>query len=162
MGPDAIRARAVRASALPGSGLGGAGQHRANTLLTDLAYQAPPRDVLMPRALRASAIWWRDVAPARCYLRMAAIREPHTACCRFHFDLAQKRLPLIAVDCAMATVIYRCPTTGLKVQGWSADDPAANAGETYEATTCPVCRLVHLVNPRTGKVLAVDESDPSR
>jgi hypothetical protein len=29
---------------------------RANTLLTDFAYHAPPRGVLMPRALRASAI----------------------------------------------------------------------------------------------------------
>src|SRR5262249_15426925 len=29
---------------------------RANTLLTDLAYHCPPRGVLMPRALRASAV----------------------------------------------------------------------------------------------------------
>src|SRR5262245_58213159 len=29
---------------------------RANTLLTDLAYACPPRGVLMPRALRASAV----------------------------------------------------------------------------------------------------------
>ena len=30
---------------------------RVSTLLTDLAYQRLPRGVLMPRALRASAIW---------------------------------------------------------------------------------------------------------
>jgi len=30
---------------------------RANTLLTEFAYDWPPRVVLMPRALRASAIW---------------------------------------------------------------------------------------------------------
>src|SRR5262249_58148375 len=29
---------------------------RANTFLTDLAYHCPPRGVLMPRALRASAV----------------------------------------------------------------------------------------------------------
>jgi hypothetical protein len=29
---------------------------RASTLLTDLAYQRPPRTVAMPRAFRASAI----------------------------------------------------------------------------------------------------------
>jgi hypothetical protein len=30
---------------------------RASRLLTDLAYQRPPRGVLIPRALRASTIW---------------------------------------------------------------------------------------------------------
>jgi hypothetical protein len=33
---------------------------RANTLLTDFAYHWPPRAVLTPRALRASAIWWKS------------------------------------------------------------------------------------------------------
>jgi transposase-like protein len=48
----------VRAHALP------------STLLTDFAYHRPPRGVLMPRAFSASAIWCRDVAPARCISRM--------------------------------------------------------------------------------------------
>jgi hypothetical protein len=53
----------------------------------------------------------------------------------------------------MATVLYRCPDTGLNVQGWLADDGAANEGEIYETMTCPACTRVHLVNPATGRVL---------
>ena len=36
------------------------GYARASTLLTDLAYHAPPRAVAMPRAFNASAIWCSD------------------------------------------------------------------------------------------------------
>lgn len=43
---------------------------RASTLLTDLACQAPPRAVPMPRAFNASAIWCSDRAPARCISRI--------------------------------------------------------------------------------------------
>jgi hypothetical protein len=38
---------------------------------------------------------------------------------------------------AFPTLLYRCPDTGLNVQGWPADDGAANEGEVYEAMTCP-------------------------
>jgi hypothetical protein len=37
----------------------------------------------------------------------------------------------------MVTVLYRCSDTGLNVQGWGADDGAANEGEVYETMTCP-------------------------
>jgi hypothetical protein len=53
-------------------------------------------------------------------------------------------------------ITYRCPNTGLRVQGFFADDVTAGDGETYEATTCTACKQVHLVNPVTGKVLSVD------
>jgi len=36
------------------------------------------------------------------------------------------------------------------------DDPE-RADETYEPVTCTVCARVHLVNPKTGKVLGADE-----
>ena len=45
-------------------------QARASTLLTDLAYQAPPRGVVIPRAFSASAIWCSDLAPVRCISRI--------------------------------------------------------------------------------------------
>jgi hypothetical protein len=51
---------------------------------------------------------------------------------------------------SMPTFLYRCPNTGLKVQGWVADDPARD--ETFEPVTCTACARVHLVNPKTGKV----------
>jgi hypothetical protein len=52
---------------------------------------------------------------------------------------------------SMMTFIYRCPTTGLKVQGHAADDLIG--GESYEPVTCTACGRIHLVNPKTGKVI---------
>jgi hypothetical protein len=57
----------------------------------------------------------------------------------------------------MAPFLFRCPTTGLQVQGWTADDVSEEAGETYETVSCHACRQVHLVNPSTGRVLGVDD-----
>jgi len=37
------------------------------------------------------------------------------------------------------------------VQGWAADD--LTNGEIYEPVTCTACGRVHLVNPKSGKVL---------
>jgi len=48
----------------------------------------------------------------------------------------------------MPTFLYRCPNTGLKVQGWVADDPTKD--EPFAPVTCT---RVHLVNPKTGKVV---------
>jgi hypothetical protein len=60
----------------------------------------------------------------------------------------------------MATFLYRCPTTGLKVQGWIAEDVSAEASEaTYFTTECLACRQLHLVNPSTGQVAGSDEED---
>lgn len=57
----------------------------------------------------------------------------------------------------MPSFIYRCPATGLNVQGWVADDPNEDEAETYEALTFMACTRVHLVNPKTGKVLGADD-----
>ena len=57
----------------------------------------------------------------------------------------------------MATVLFLCPNTGDRVQGWFADDGSGDSGETFEGVTCLACRQVHMVNPRTGKVLGADE-----
>ncbi len=57
----------------------------------------------------------------------------------------------------MAAFIFRCPATGFNVQGWVANDPTDGEDESYEAVTCTICSRVHLVNPKTGKVLGADE-----
>jgi hypothetical protein len=58
----------------------------------------------------------------------------------------------------MIPFIYRCPTTGLNVQGLSADAVRVDHAETYESVTCPVCTRVHLVTRATGRTLGdVDE-----
>jgi hypothetical protein len=48
----------------------------------------------------------------------------------------------------MALFIYRCPSTGLNVQGWIADDPTEGEAESYEVVTCTACTRVHLVNKK--------------
>ena len=57
----------------------------------------------------------------------------------------------------MVAFIYRCPTTGLRIQGWVADDadPRAN-DESYQPVTCLACRQTHLVNPSSGKVVSAN------
>jgi hypothetical protein len=54
----------------------------------------------------------------------------------------------------MATFLYRCPTTGMKVQGWIAEDVTSEVTRdcTYVSTECLACRQAHLVNPSTGHV----------
>jgi len=57
----------------------------------------------------------------------------------------------------MATYIFRCPNTGLNVQGWTTQEPDDSEGDVYEAVTCTACTRVHLVNVKTGKVLGADD-----
>ena len=49
----------------------------------------------------------------------------------------------------MSAVIFLCPRTGFKVQGWIADDAPADAGRV--PVDCPMCRGIHLVNPALGR-----------
>ena len=54
------------------------------------------------------------------------------------------------------TFVYRCPITGYNVQGFIADNPAEKNGHVYESLTCIVCKRIHLVDPKTGKVAGSD------
>jgi hypothetical protein len=58
----------------------------------------------------------------------------------------------------MAPFIFLCPNTRHRVQGWSADNGSESGGEVYESVTCLACGQPHMVNPKTGKVLGVDDS----
>jgi hypothetical protein len=55
----------------------------------------------------------------------------------------------------MTTFIYRCPATGYNVQGLLADHQRGTGGNAnaFESVTCTACGRVHLVDPKTGKVL---------
>jgi hypothetical protein len=57
----------------------------------------------------------------------------------------------------MGASLYRCPTTGLNVQGWFADEVDDEEEMTYDTVTCLACTQVHLVNRSTGKVLGSDD-----
>jgi len=52
--------------------------------------------------------------------------------------------------------LYRCPNTGLPVQGFVAEE-VLDGADSYASITCFACQQVHLVNPATGKVLGEDE-----
>jgi hypothetical protein len=60
-------------------------------------------------------------------------------------------------DAPMAPFLFRCPNTGLHVQGWVADDGSVDGRKTYEVVSCLACRQVHLVNPTTGRILGSDD-----
>jgi hypothetical protein len=57
----------------------------------------------------------------------------------------------------MVPFIYRCPVTGLKVQGLFADEVPAEEANVYEPVICLACARVHLVNRSTAKT--IDEDD---
>ena len=55
------------------------------------------------------------------------------------------------------TFLYRCPTTGHKVQGLVRGDAhSTDEAVTYETVTCLACNGVHLVDPSSGRVLGGD------
>ena len=56
----------------------------------------------------------------------------------------------------MAAFIYKCPTTGFNVQGWIADDGDTER-DLHHSIQCLACKGVHLVNPKTRKVLGSDD-----
>jgi hypothetical protein len=53
----------------------------------------------------------------------------------------------------MVWLVYRCPATGLNVQGFFADEVPATEADSYESVTCTACTRVHLINRSTGKTL---------
>jgi hypothetical protein len=71
------------------------------------------------------------------------------------FDQDQSRWGPPAVNLpAMANILYQCPRTGLKVQTWLAEEPAAESSQrTFELLHCPACAQMHFVNRTTGKLL---------
>jgi hypothetical protein len=56
---------------------------------------------------------------------------------------------------ASCTFLYRCPTTGHKVQGF-VRGPAPDDSSIYESVICVACSRLHLVNPSNGHVAGAD------
>jgi hypothetical protein len=56
----------------------------------------------------------------------------------------------------MSPFTFRCPTSAQIVQGFASD--GAPAGDYFEAVECTACKRVHLVNPRTGKLVGEDKA----
>ena len=63
----------------------------------------------------------------------------------------------------MPVIHFRCPATGKDVQGWIADEPEVEDGESFQPVKCAVCRRFHYVNPKSAKVLGdASQSSQSR
>ena len=110
----------------------------------DLGQSAPRHELHNARAAR------REVTSGR-----AALAEPLQ-----FLGTARFRSRPFFHDEAMATFLYRCTKTGLRVQGWVADEPRQPEKKSYEAVTCPACGGVHLVNSASGKTID-DERKPT-
>jgi hypothetical protein len=50
----------------------------------------------------------------------------------------------------MSPFIYRCPNTGYRVQGYTANEVAQTDPSEYLTVLCTVCQEIHLLNPATG------------
>lgn len=60
----------------------------------------------------------------------------------------------------MPLFIFRCPTTGRLVQGFSAEDLSVD-NRTFEPVLCVACKRFHPVNPATGAVLGEGDGKPA-
>jgi hypothetical protein len=56
--------------------------------------------------------------------------------------------------------LYKCPRTGINVQGWLEAETDVSTSNEYVPHTCLACGGIHLVNPTTGKLLL--EAQPPR
>jgi len=58
----------------------------------------------------------------------------------------------------MAGITFRCPNTGSYVDAWIEGEDS-EADHSYEALTCVACQRVHLVNPKSGRVIGNDDEE---
>lgn len=111
---------------------------------------------LTPSAAKCNAAYqgfgWPEATPALCH---ANARAGSGATGRLRYVNVSPLRRDIA--CAMPAIIFRCPNTKLNVHGWIVDDPAVKDSDQFEAIACTACTRVHLVNPKTGKVLGADD-----
>src|SRR6516165_6586282 len=98
------------------------------------------RSVLLPLQLR---IWPRRVVSRRAGPSKQSIG-------RNQRGIERRCLPYRGQ--MVLTFTYRCPRTGLQVQGRVAADHPTDC-EIYEPVTCTACWRVHLINPKSGKML---------
>ena len=54
----------------------------------------------------------------------------------------------------MRPLLFQCPSTGMMVQGFLAQEGEEEDANTYVGISCLVCSRMHLIDPKTGKVFA--------
>jgi hypothetical protein len=53
----------------------------------------------------------------------------------------------------MVKLMYRCPSTGVNVDVWLAEEVTPVNADAYEHVMCPSCARIHFINKTTGKAL---------
>ena len=54
----------------------------------------------------------------------------------------------------MAAFLFRCTATGAQTQGWIDDVTHAEIGENdYISVSCIACGQLHMINPKTRRLL---------
>jgi hypothetical protein len=56
----------------------------------------------------------------------------------------------------MAIFLLNCPNTGYQVQGHVGPEDEPTEEGTFVPVNCPVCAQVHLVDPKSTKVLGAE------
>jgi len=64
----------------------------------------------------------------------------------------QQKWLLLCKKSNMLPFLYRCPNTGYRVQGFSADEAAELNPNGDLTVLCSMCQKMHLVNPTSGQV----------
>jgi len=58
----------------------------------------------------------------------------------------------------MPPLLYRCPRTGMHAQAWfEIDNDQDDAGLSVETVVCIACGQLHLVDPKTGRVIGISQ-----
>ena len=53
----------------------------------------------------------------------------------------------------MSGLVFTCPVTRKPVQHWDDDASEPGPDHAYVGVQCPACGRLHLLNPKTGKLL---------
>jgi hypothetical protein len=54
----------------------------------------------------------------------------------------------------MANTIFKCPTTGMNVQHWLADEPEPEDSQgSFEGVICQACGRLHFISRSSGRLL---------
>lgn len=59
----------------------------------------------------------------------------------------------------MLPFLYRCPVTGLNVQGLGIDKPHLRNGTDMRTVMCLACRRIHIVKPLMASEVAAAEAE---
>ncbi len=55
--------------------------------------------------------------------------------------------------------MYRCPSMGFRVQGYSVEETMEANANDYLTVLCVICQQIHILDPVTGGVLGEEDEE---